>query len=1211
MSHGIDDRQRIQHSRNTARFFVETRHVAWVFLVGTVLWGIFAYTKMPKRKDPDVPVRQCAAMAVWPGASAEKMEEYITRKMEEKIAENSKIKKIESSTRGGVAVITIELQEDVKDTAKEFDDIKLKLDTIRDLPSGAMPIEFIKDFGDTTALMLTVASPKVSDIEVQLRAATLRRAIEATRAGAAADARDRRVTLAYAFPASLDPRDLRRSISQLADYVKEKGLARDVREIEGAGVLGLDAATDLPEERIRDGALNFLKDRMRTVELHPDVWRAVVIIDPKDTEARLAEVVESKYSYRELDDFTDSLKRRLLGVPEVSKVTRSGVLSEQVYLEYSQERLVKSGFRLESLSDALGSRNVTLPSGVVESGGKTIRIDAAGELGSEAELGSIPLPTDGAPVYLRDLFEVTRDYENPPRFLNKYTWRDKDGNWQRTRAVTLAVNMRQGMQIGDFGASVDRALADARGDLPEDLIFARTSDQPLQVRESVELFNNSLYEAIALVVVVAFIGFFEWRSAVVLAISIPITLCMTYGIMHLLGIDLQQVSVASLIIALGLLVDDPVVAGDAIKRDLALGHPPIVASWLGPVKLGKAIMFATVTNIVAYLPFLSLPGDTGNFIFTLPVVLTASLVSSRLVSMTFIPLLGYYLLRPSKKRAPTDAERRTIGFGKQYARLVGWAIDHRWATLGIALALVAGGVAAAGKIKTAYFPKDLSYLSYIDVWLPEDAPISETNAVVRQADEVIRATIADYEKTHPGHHGERTHGLLKSITTFSGGGGPRFWMSVAPEQQQQNYAQMVLEVNDKHDTEGIIPVLQDALSAQIPGARIDVRQLETGVVIGAPVALRVSGADITELRAIAAKVKAILGGVPFLERIRDDWGADSFTVALHVDTDRAYLAGVTNLDVAQSSSAALGGARVGSLREGNYTIPIVARLRASERAHLSDLQNLYISSHTGERIPLAQISTTTHEMRTERIRRRDHYRTITVGAFTAPGRLPSEAMTAIRADLTRLSADLPPGYKIEIGGEEYEQKKGFGSLAVVLAISVSAIFLALVLQFKNAVKPLIVFAAIPFGVVGALVALSIMGSPFGFMAFLGIISLIGVIVSHVIVLFDFIEEKHDEGEPLRLALIDAGIVRLRPVLITVGATVFALFPLAMHGGPLWEPLCYAQIGGLTVATVITLVIVPVLYSIFVLDLKLVKWAPVAHQGSAGLDTVVPLVENHA
>jgi multidrug efflux pump subunit AcrB len=549
--------------------------------------------------------------------------------------------------------------------------------------------------------------------------------------------------------------------------------------------------------------------------------------------------------------------------------------------------------------------------------------------------------------------------------------------------------------------------------------------------------------------------------------------------------------------------------------------------------------------------------------------------------MTFIPLLGYYLLRAPRKQAPTDEERRTTGFGKHYARLVGWAIDHRWAVLAGSLVIVAAGVGVASKLKVAFFPKDLSYFAYLDVWLPEDAPISETNAVVRRADEIIRETLPEEQ--------------LKSITTFSGGGGPRFWSSISPEQQQQNYAQLILEVTDKHQTEGLVPVLQRALDSQIAGARIDVRMLETGAVIGVPVSFRISGPDVAELRAIAEDVKRTLRKVPFLERVRDDWGADSFAVDLQVDADRAYLAGVTNLDVAQSSAAALAGTRVGVLREGNRQIPIVSRLRAAERADISDVGNLYVSSQSGDRVPLAQISTVSYEMRTEKIRRRNHYRTITVGAFPAEGRLPSEAMALVRDEIAAISAGLAPGYTVSVGGEEEEQVKNFINLAVVLAISVAAIFLALVLQFKNAVKPLIVFAAIPFGIVGALVGLAVMGSPFGFMAFLGIISLIGVIVSHVIVLFDFIEEKHEHGAPLREALIDAGIVRLRPVLITVGATVFALFPLAMHGGPLWEPLCYAQIGGLTVATVITLVIVPVLYAIFVRDLKLVKWetAPAA------------------
>jgi multidrug efflux pump subunit AcrB len=284
------------------------------------------------------------------------------------------------------------------------------------------------------------------------------------------------------------------------------------------------------------------------------------------------------------------------------------------------------------------------------------------------------------------------------------------------------------------------------------------------------------------------------------------------------------------------------------------------------------------------------------------------------------------------------------------------------------------------------------------------------------------------------------------------------------------------------------------------------------------------------------------------------------------------------------------GTPVGQLREGDKLIPIVMRLRSAERAQLSDVENLYVRSQQNvSRVPLRQISRVTYGMVTEKIVRRDQYRTITVSGFPRGGVLASQVVNDVRGEIDALGKNLPPGYRLSIAGEEEEQKKGFLNLAVVLGISVFAIYLALVIQLKHALKPLVVFAAIPYGVAGALVCLLLTGSPFGFMAFLGIISLIGVIVSHVIVLFDFIEERHEEGAPFREAVLDAGILRLRPVLITVGATVFALFPLASHGGPLWEPLCYAQIGGLTIATFLTLLLVPVIYAIVVLDLKLVKW----------------------
>lgn len=1181
MSHEKSDSWHIQHTHNTARFFTEHRHVSWVVLFGTVLWGIYGYNAMPQRKDPDIPVGVALALCDWPGASAEHIEELITRRVEEKMAENVWVETIESTSRVGSAFVYVTLREECKDPAKEFDDIKLRLDQIKGLPDGAGPLVFVKDFGSTAALFLTVASPKIGDVQISLLAKTIDGAIRAVRTGDGTD----RAAIVSCVPASVGNAAVRHAFQLFVDTAVQDGVLRDAHTFEGSGFIGVDARCDLDEARLTEYGQQFTRTRLRQSELHPDSWAPVYLRDLADLEARLTAVAGDKYTYRELDQFTKLMKRNFQTIPQVTKVDRAGLLEERIYLTYSQERLAAYGIEPGRLDEVLAARNTPLPGGVVEVEGKNVAIDPTGEFESEREIGDLIIGTSrsGTPLYLRDLVDVTRSYESPPVFLGYYSWKDAAGNWQRSRAVTLAVQMRPGEKIGEFGKEIDVCLERMKTQLPADLVYARTSDQPLQVEESINLFMTSLYEAVILVVITALIGFWEWRSAALLAAAIPLTLAMTFGMMSVLGIDLQQISIASLIIALGLLVDDPVVAGDAIKRDLALGHPRVVAAWLGPTKLATAILYATVTNIVAYLPFLLLTGNTGKFLVTLPIVLTCSLVASRIVSMTFIPLLGYILLRHGKKAEAPIEERRTRGFAGWYSRVGRWAIEHRWQTLIGSFAFLALGVFFGSQLKPQFFPKDLSYLSYIDVWLPEDTALSTTRDVAVRVEQIVR----DVAHEQGEHHGGVEP--LKSLTTFVGGGGPRFWFSVTPEPKQQNYAQIIIQIHDKHFMHHLIDPLQEALVAAVPGARINVRELETGPPVGIPVSIRISGEDLRELRTEAEKMKAILRAAPS-ERIQDDWGADGFVVALDVDADRANMAGVTNRDVALSSAVAINGYRVGELREGDLTIPVLARLRMEERAQLSDLKNLYVySSQNTKKVPLRQIGSFDLKLQTQKILRRSQFRTITVSCFPRAGVLPSEVYAAVAGPLAEFEKALPPGMKMEVGGEAEKQSESFAEIAMVMAISIAMIFLALVVQFKNALKPIIVFAAIPYGMVGALGALYFMGAPFGFMAFLGVASLVGIIVSHVIVLFDFIEEAHARGEPLEEALLDAGILRLRPVLITVGATVFALVPLASHGGPLWEPLCYAQIGGLVVATFVTLLLVPVIYSIFVRDLKIVKW----------------------
>jgi multidrug efflux pump subunit AcrB len=1206
------DQERIEQTRNVPRFFVEHPQVSWVLLAGVLIWGWFGYNSMPQRKDPNIPVRVGVASCSWPGATSQQVEQLITRPIEDTVAQNKTIHAgtpadygVRSISLPGYSYVYIQLIDDVDDLKRQFSDINLKLNALNaQLPQGAGPITFQSDFGDTSALMLTVASPKADSVEIDLRAQSIQAAVRSARATKKMAPQEKSITIIYPFPESISPRSIASGAALFERLAIQAGILNRTTQIQGTGFIGLDGASKRDDAAIQTFIQQFFTNELQRSELHPDAWSPIIIHDPAETREKLSEIAGDKYSYAELDDFSDLIARTVQGAPETSKVERRGVQQQTIYLEFSQDRLAAYGLQPADLSKLIQAHNIIAPGGVFETGQREITLTPSGQFENPKAIGDSVVTTTaaGAPVYLRDLVDISRGYQAPANYLNYYTWRDGDGHWRRSRAVTIAIYMRDQKQIAKFGESIDAKLAQLHRILPADLITVHTSDQPLQVKENIHLFLRALEEAIVLVVIVSLLGFWEWRLALIMALAIPITLAMTFGVVYMLGIDLQQVSVATLIIALGLLVDVPVVSGDGIKRGLADGLPRRVASWLGPTKLSTAIFFATITNVIAYLPFLMLTGNTGQFLKSLPIVMTASLLCALVVSMTFIPFLGYYIQRPPKKKELTIEEKRERGFYGFYNRLVGRAIAHRWIVLLASLVFLVIGGFFASHLKQQFFPEDVQYWFYLDIWLPNDVPLTATNDAAAKAESVVRQVLSDREAR--SHENKNQHDLT-SITSFVGGGGPRFWFSISPEAPQTNYAQVIVQVSDKELTPKIIGPLQSALSRKVPGAWITVRQLQTNPV-ETPVEILISGqadtdvkdeaADIQTLRGIAAQTMDILSQASGIAVLRDDWSPDSPQVRIQIDPDRANVVGITNADVANSTAAAITGAPVGLLREGNKSIPIVARLRGQERAQLGQIENLYVySSQQTTRVPLLSVASVRNILETGRIRRREHFRTISVLCFPAPGVLASEVLGPVQSKVDALKKNLPPGYQLEIGGELAKQVDGFLNLAVVLLISLVGIYLALLIQFNNAVKPLLVFAAAPYGAIGALIALAVMHTPFGFMAFLGVASLIGVIVSHVIVLFDFIEEMHEKGEPLERALPDAGIERIRPVMITVGATILALFPLALEGGPLWKPLCYAQIGGLAVATFITLLLVPVFYSIFVLDLKWITWDVAAKQ----------------
>ncbi|WP_445354455.1 efflux RND transporter permease subunit [Microbulbifer sp. EKSA008] len=1191
------------HRFNTARFFVDNPSISAALLVTILVWGVVAYLFMPKSKDPDIPVRIAVATTHWRGQSAVRVEELVTRKVEEAIAQSeylhepdSRTFAIKSLTLNGVSIVQAQLAPKT-DVTKAFNDLNLKLiDAQQQLPSGASKISLNSEFGDTAAILLSVASPRAGPTEITLRAEDIREGISEVR-GQESNSKGR-VSIVVALPLSLADTYSATGLWIFANWLEAQGYGTNFEVLNGAGYLGVDFLSDKSNSEILAATKLYLSDRLSAQRFFPDAWDPFVVRNLANTRDNLMKVAGAKYSYRQLDDFSDLIAANIRAIPEVKRVLRTGVLTQEVKLLYSQERLASYGLRPDMIAPILNARNTTIPGGTIISDDLGIAIMPSGEFNNHEEIANVPvaLSDTGTPVYLRGIVDIIMGYQAPPPLLNYYVNKDENGDWQRSRSINLSVQMLDGKQIGELGRNVSTVLEKVKVDLPKDLIIERVSDQPRQVRESVSLFLEALIEAIILVVIIAFIGFSDWRSAVLLMISIPVTLTMTFGFMQLLGIDIQQVSIAALIIALGLLVDDPVVASDAIKRQMASGKPSIIAAWLGPTLLAKAIFFATLTNIVAYLPFLLLTGNQGDFLHSLPVVMVCALVASRIVSMTFIPFLGNTLLRPPDQTERSLEVRRKEGLTGHYYRTADWAISNRKIVILIALGILVLGVVIKSQLRNAFFPADVQYLFYVDIWLQNDASIDATDNVAKVAEEIIRETIEEYQREHV----KNSDGpILEGISSTLGGGAPRFWYTSNPQQKQSNYGQIIVRLSDKYLTPILVPIIQAALSERIPGAELDVRQLQTSTV-DHPVEIRVSGRvavgsleeekDIALLREYAEKVKEIIEKSPYARVVRADWAGKSLVMNMNVLEDRAEMSGVTNADIALASSSGFTGSTVDTLRQGDKEIPIVAQLRLAERGQLEDVNNLYVfASDSDIHIPLRQVATTSILFSTERIYRLEKFRTITVYAFPYSGFISSDIMSGVQKELKELSNSLPAGYQLQISGDAASTRHGFLQLLMIMAVSSSAIYLALVFQFSSLIKPLVVFATVPLGMVGALVALFISGQPFGFMAFLGIVSLIGVIVSHIIVLFDFIEMRHTAGDSLRQALLDAGILRLRPILITIAATTFALIPLAIHGGPLWRPLCFAQIGGLILATFGTLFLVPVIYTTMVEDLKWIKW----------------------
>jgi multidrug efflux pump subunit AcrB len=630
--------------------------------------------------------------------------------------------------------------------------------------------------------------------------------------------------------------------------------------------------------------------------------------------------------------------------------------------------------------------------------------------------------------------------------------RDATGPLQPAASVLVAVEMKTGNIIHDFKAAVITKLGSLT--LPAGIKVITVSDQPAATAHRIGEFLRCFIEAVMVVVLVALL-LMDWRTAVVVAVAIPLTIAMTLGGMAALHVPLQQISIAALIISLGMLVDDPVVASDGINRELADGQPRGIAAWLGPFKLRRAIFFGTIINIVAFLPLALLPGDMGAFIISLPIVITLALVSSRIVSMTFIPLLGYYLLRGQKGFDAVSGSHplhRLIPF---YKSALQQALHRPLLTILAAYGLLAASTALIPLFGKQFFPVAERNQFLIELQLPEGSTIEQTQKITAQISAQLQREAA-----------------IQSAVVVSGGGTPMFYYNVLPRQPAANVAQVLVNTRHAEDVPALIVHLREIFDREIKDALCLVKQIEQGPALETPIQIEISGDDLQAKIAQVANALRAAGAY----QVHDD-------------------------------------------------SPLLTRI--------------------------------------------DQQRTVTVKALAPFGVLPSGILNRARTSF--------PTSGIEFGGEERELRNSQREMERVLKISLALIALAMVVQFRSIMKSLVVMLTVPLGLIGAFTGLATTHASFGFMALIGIVSLAGVIVSHIIVLSDFIEEERAAGVPLEIALMQAALVRLRAVLATVFATVCGLIPLALTGGELWRPLTAVHIFGLLFGTVLTLLLLPVLY----------------------------------
>ena len=849
------------------------------------------------------------------------------------------------------------------------------------------------------------------------------------------------------------------------------------------------------------------------------------------------------FTQRELRDYVEDVRSRLLSLPDVSKIEILGAQDERIFIEFSMRELASLGIDRGTLVAALQAQNIVRPSGEIQTGNETVSVRVSGAFRSEQDIASVNFAIGGRMLRLSDIAKIHRGYVDPPQPQFRVNG---------APAVGLAIAMRDGGDILALGDNIKREMTKITAELPIGIEPKLVADQAATVESAIADFMTSLWQAVVIILVVSFISL-GIRPGLVIALSIPLTLAIVFSVMEIAGIDMQRISLGALIIALALLVDDAMTTTDATLSRLAQGDSIVDAATFAFRTYAFAMLAGTLVTIAGFVPVGFAASSAGEYTFSLFAVVAIALIVSWFVAVIFAPLLGVLILKPPKSK---QAEGGFIF--RFYRGLLTLAVRAKWLTILLTLGLFAAAIFAIPLIPNQFFPSSDRPELMVDLTLPQNASIQASETLAERFDAVL--------KDDPD---------VARWSTYVGRGAIRFYLPLDVQLPNDFFAQTVIVAKDLEARERLKAKLEQALAEDFPSAVARVYPLELGPPVGWPVQYRVSGPDLGEVREIAIKLAQTIATNPHAKNVNFNWIEPAREVRIQIDQDQARLLGLSSDALAGVLNTVISGISISQVRDDIYLVDVVVRSTDDERASLATLSQLPIPLPNGRTVPLSTFATFEYAQAAPVVWRRDRVPTLTVQADVGAGVLPETVVSGLAPDIEALRKTLPPAYRITVGGTVEESEKSQASVIAVVPLMLLIMLTVLMVQLRSFQRLFLVLSVAPLGLIGVVGALLLSGRPLGFVAILGILALLGMITKNAVILIGQIEAERAQGKDVFQAAIDASSARFRPIVLTAISTVLGMIPIAPT--VFWGPMAFAIMGGLLVATVLTLIFLPTLY----------------------------------